>query len=104
MYILGSGPQNQPIPSGAIWVDVGEKQLIGRLTVLPNDGEMPLTDLSCKVTQKCFVPKHDHMPIFYMFGLLFGLHGVTYDLYWSRKGILLDGLYASSYITTVFHQ
>ena len=104
MIYIVFGSQNQPIPSGAVRVYVGEQQLKGCLTVWPNDEEMPLTDLSCKVTQKCYVPKHDHMPIFYMFGPLFGLHGVPYDLYWSRKGFLLDGLYASSYITTVFHQ
>ena len=49
MGFLNLGSQNRLIPSGAILVDVGEKQLIGRLTVWPNDEEMPLTDLSCKV-------------------------------------------------------
>ena len=43
------GPKNRLIPSAAIWANVREKLLTGRLTVLPNDEEMLLTDLSAKV-------------------------------------------------------
>ena len=46
------GPKNRLIPSGAVWANVREKWLMGRLTVLPNDEEMLLTDLSSKVRKK----------------------------------------------------
>ena len=40
------------IPSGAIWANVCEKLLMGRLTVFPNDEDMLSTDLSSKVRKK----------------------------------------------------
>jgi hypothetical protein len=46
------GPKYRLIPSGAVWANVREKLLMGRLTVLPNDEEMLLTDLSSKVRKK----------------------------------------------------
>ena len=46
------GPKNRLIPSGAIWANVREKLLMGRLTVLPNDEDLLLTDLSSKVRKK----------------------------------------------------
>ena len=39
----------QTFAGGTVWVDVREKLLMGRLTVLPNDEEMPSTNLSSKV-------------------------------------------------------
>ena len=51
VFFSDLGPKNHPslIPSGAIWANVHEKWLMGRLTVLPNDEKMLLTDLSSKV-------------------------------------------------------
>ena len=46
------GPKYRLIPSGAIWANVREKWLMGRLTVLPNDEDLLLTDLSSKVRKK----------------------------------------------------
>ena len=46
----------QTFAGGAVWVDVCEKYLIGRLTVLQNDEELLLNDLSSKVRKK-FRPK-----------------------------------------------
>ena len=46
------GPKYRLIPSGPIWANVRQKLLMGRLTVLPNDEEMLLTDLSSKVRKK----------------------------------------------------
>ena len=46
------GPKYRLIPSGAIWTNVREKWLMGRLTVLPNDEDLLLTDLSSKVRKK----------------------------------------------------
>ena len=54
---MGHWPKNnknrvQTFAGGAIWVDVREKQLMGRLTVLSNDEQLLLTDLSSKVRKK----------------------------------------------------
>ena len=39
----------QTFAGGAVWVDVREKYLMGRLIVLPNDEDLLLIDLSSKV-------------------------------------------------------
>ena len=61
---MGQWPKNNKnrvniFAGGAIWVDVREKLLMGRLTVLPNDEEMLLTDLSSKVRKKNLGPKNN---------------------------------------------
>ena len=55
------GPKNWLIPSGAIWANVHEKQLMGRLTVLPNDEEMLLTNLSSKFRKKNLGAKNNFL-------------------------------------------
>ena len=58
LAIVDHWPKNnknrvQIFAGGAVWVDVCEKLLMGHLTVLPNDEDMLLTDLSFKVRKKC---------------------------------------------------
>ena len=52
MGFFDLGPKYRLIPSEAVWANAREKLLMGRLTVLPNDEEMLLTDLSSKVRKK----------------------------------------------------
>ena len=53
MSFLEFGPTNFPIPIGAIWVDIGEKQLIKRLTAWENDEEIQLTKWKFCAQPKC---------------------------------------------------
>ena len=46
------GPKYRLIPSEAVWANVCEKLLMGRLTVLLNDEDMLLTDVRSKVRKK----------------------------------------------------
>ena len=54
LAIVDHWPQNnknrvQTFAGGAVWVDVLEKKMMGRLTVLPNEEELLLINLSAKV-------------------------------------------------------
>ena len=52
MSFFDLGPKYRLIRSEAVWDNVREKLLMGRLSVLPNDEEMLLTNLSSKVRKK----------------------------------------------------
>ena len=52
MSFFDLGPKYRLIPSEAVWVNVREKLLMGRLTVLPNGEDLLLIDLSSKVRKK----------------------------------------------------
>ena len=52
VYFFDLGPKYRLIPSEAVWANVREKLLMGRLTVLPNDETLLLIDLRPKVRKK----------------------------------------------------